>query len=254
MLLNKQTKSHVKFGFGFETTAPAFENTDKRDQKLVEVVPTNLEGQEIKITEPNGKKIILEKPEGSSSFTELEKYEFKPTWSDECDTLKNFKPVDFKTPDGKKAPQAKVIPLKDLPADAQTSVEKKVKKGKKKEKSVHLFCDFCEKKNHVTKNCFLLKAYDINKGTSACDSKATCSICGKKNHNTKDCLYLKNFDVKMQEYKAKTLANPVVSTPKGKPKQTFTPVQTSVSKRLETSASRDVQVTDAPPTSKYPRG
>src|ERR1043165_7225273 len=111
MLLNKQTKSHVKFGFGFQTTAPAFQNTDKREQKLVEVVPTNLEGKEIKITEPNGKKIILEKPEGSSSFTKLEKYEFKPTWSDECDTLENFKPVDFKTPEGKTAPQAKVIPL-----------------------------------------------------------------------------------------------------------------------------------------------
>ena len=111
MLLNKQTKSHVKFGFGFATTAPAFENTDTKDQKSVEIVPTNLQGQEIKITEPNGKKIVLEKPEGSSSFAELEKYEFKPTWSDECDTLENFKPVDFKTPEGKTAPQAKVIPL-----------------------------------------------------------------------------------------------------------------------------------------------
>ena len=74
------------------------------------------------------------------------------------------------------------------------------------------------------------------------------------NHKTKECLYPKNFDVKIQEYKAKTLANPGVSTSKGKPKQTFTLVQTSVTKSLETSAPRDVQVTDAPPTSKYPRG
>ena len=66
--------------------------------------------------------------------------------------------------------------------------------------------------------------------------------------------FLKNFDVQIQVYKAKTQASQVVSTPKGKPKQTFAPAQTSVSESLETSYARDVQVTNAPPSNKFPRG
>lgn len=108
----------------------------------------------------------------------------------------------------------------------------------------------------LPKNCFLLKAYDINKATSLNDSKTNeCSICNKKNHKTKECLYLKNFDEKIKEYKAKTLESQVVSTPKGKPKQTFEPVQTAVTKGLnKNSAPRDVQVTDVPPATRLPRG
>ena len=220
---------------------------------MVEVIPTNSKGQEIKVTEPNGKKIILEKLEGTPSFDEIEKYQFKPTWSDECEVLENFKPMTFKTPDGKMAPQAKVIPLVNLPTDDETSVEKKKEKGKAKN---NLFCDFCERKNHVTKNCFLLKAYDINKTTSLNDSKSKeCAICKKKNHKTKECLYLKNFDEKIKEYKAKTLESQVMSTSKGKSKQTFESVQTSVTKSLnKNSAPREVQVTDAPPVNRLPRG
>lgn len=126
MIVNQQSKSHVKFGFGFqETTAQSSQTTDKKEPQLVEIIPTNSKRQEIKVTEPNGKKIILEKLEGTPSFDEIEKYQFKPTWSDECEFLENFKPMTFKTPDGKMAPQAKVIPLRDLPTYDQTSVEKK---------------------------------------------------------------------------------------------------------------------------------
>ena len=251
MILNQQSKSHVKFGFGYtETTDQPSQSTDKKTQQLAEVIPTNLSGQEIKITEPNGKKITFEKSDGSSSLAELDKYQIKPKWSDECDVLENFKPVEFRTSSGKMAPQAKIIPLRDLPADAQTSAKKKKEKGK----DANLFCDFCEKKNHVAKTCLLLKAYEVSKRTNLGDSK-TCSICGKKNHKTMDCLYLKNFDSKIQEHKAKTKESQGVSTSKGKLKQTFTSVQTPVTKQLnENFVPREIQVTDAPPSNKFPRG
>ncbi|MFS7913508.1 hypothetical protein Hanom_Chr02g00142611 [Helianthus anomalus] len=59
MLLIQHTKSNVKFGIGFSDS----DNKDSEDNihinsKMIEVTPTNSRGKEIKITKPNGKKII----------------------------------------------------------------------------------------------------------------------------------------------------------------------------------------------------
>ena len=94
LMLEKQIKSNVKFGIGFRKNDQV-ENTAVNESGSVEIIPTNKDGQEIKITDKNGNKIILERLEGSSTFEEIEKYQFKPTWSDECDILENFKPMDF---------------------------------------------------------------------------------------------------------------------------------------------------------------
>ena len=105
--------------------------------------------------------------------------------------------MDFTTTDGVKAPKAKVIPIKDIPTEVQNSVAKESEKRKKREKIKNLFCEFCEKKNHLTKDCFHLKAYDINK-TSIILPAESCTICGKDNHKTQECVYLKNFDIKKE--------------------------------------------------------
>ncbi|MFS7969976.1 hypothetical protein Hanom_Chr09g00815541 [Helianthus anomalus] len=77
-MLEKQFKSNVKFGIGFRKNDQT-ENTAINDYDSVEFIPTNKDGQEVKITNKNGNKIILQKPEGSSTFREIEKYQFKPT-------------------------------------------------------------------------------------------------------------------------------------------------------------------------------
>ncbi|MFS7938501.1 hypothetical protein Hanom_Chr05g00440461 [Helianthus anomalus] len=78
-MLEKQIKSNVKFGIDFRKHNQTSENITKIEYGLVEVIPTNMAGQEVKVTDKNGNKIILEKPEGSSTFEEIEKYQFKPT-------------------------------------------------------------------------------------------------------------------------------------------------------------------------------
>ncbi|MFS7908899.1 putative transcription factor interactor and regulator CCHC(Zn) family [Helianthus anomalus] len=245
LMLEKHVKSNVKFGIGFKKNDQT-KNTAKTDSNLVEVIPKNKDGQEIKIVDKNGNKIILEKPEGSSTFEEIEKYPFKPTWSDECDILENFKPMDFSTIEGVKTPKAKVIPLKDIPTKVKNYVEKEKEKRKRREKIKHLFCDFYEKRNHSAKDCFHLKAFDINK-TSINEFAPLCTICGKTNHLTHECVYLKTFEVKRKEYTSKTLESP--SKPFIKNKQPFVPVKTTVTKQLnKTAAPREVQVTDAPPS------
>ena len=111
--------------------------------------------------------------------------------------------MDFTTVDGVKAPKAKVIPLKDIPTVVQNSVARESEKKKKRENIKNLFCDFCEKKNHLTKDCFHLKAYDLNK-TSTIVPSSSCTICGKTNHSIQQCVYLKSFEVKKEEYISKT--------------------------------------------------
>ncbi|MFS7996496.1 hypothetical protein Hanom_Chr12g01130661 [Helianthus anomalus] len=73
-MLEKHIKSNVKFGIGFRKDDQTSENTAEIESGLLEVIPTNMVGQGIKVTDKNGNKIILEKPEGSSTFEEIEKY------------------------------------------------------------------------------------------------------------------------------------------------------------------------------------
>ncbi|MFS7946088.1 hypothetical protein Hanom_Chr06g00531941 [Helianthus anomalus] len=77
LMLEKQIKSNVKFGIGFRKHYQT-KNTAEIDSGLAKVIPTNMAGQEIKVTDKNGNKIILEKPKGSLTFEEIEKYQFKP--------------------------------------------------------------------------------------------------------------------------------------------------------------------------------
>ena len=164
--------------------------------------------------------------------------------------------MDFTSTDGVKAPKAKVIPLKDIPAVVKTSAAKESEKRKKKEKIDNLFCEFCEKRNHLTKDCFHLKAYDLNR-TSVIVSAESCIVCGKTNHKTQACVYLKNFNVKKNEYLAKTSLSPSASSSVKftKKQPLFVPVQTAVTKQLnQTSVKRDVQVTDAPPANQFRKG
>ncbi|MFS7903965.1 hypothetical protein Hanom_Chr01g00030341 [Helianthus anomalus] len=112
------------FSIGFRKHDQTSKSIVEIESGLVDVIPTNMVGQEIKVNDKNGNKIILEKQEGSSTFEEIEKYQFKPTWFDECDILENFKPMDFSILEGVKAPKAKVIPLKDIPTEVNNSVEK----------------------------------------------------------------------------------------------------------------------------------
>ena len=122
-MLAKQLESNVKFGIGHRKYDDIASTAAMQDVSS-EIIPTNKSGQEVKITDKLGNKITLERSVGSSTFEEIEKYQFKPTWSDECDILENFKPMDFTTTDGVKAPKAKVIPLKDIPTVVQNSVAK----------------------------------------------------------------------------------------------------------------------------------
>ncbi|KAJ0632047.1 putative transcription factor interactor and regulator CCHC(Zn) family [Helianthus annuus] len=259
VMLEKQIKSNVKFGVGYrkhDDENTAFEKSVSTTDVTTEFIPTNKNGQEVKITDKLGNKITLDRPLGSSTFEELENHQFKPKWSDECDILENFKPMDFTSTDGVKAPKAKVIPLKDIPAVVKTSAAKESEKRKKKEKIDNLFCEFCEKRNHLTKDCFHLKAYDINR-TSVIVPAESCIVCGKTNHKTQACVYLKNFDVKKNEYLAKTSLSPSSSSSVKftKKQPLFVPVQTAVTKQLnQTSVKRDVQVTDAPPANQFRKG
>ena len=184
---------------------------------------------------------------------EIEKYQFKPTWSDECDVLENFKPMDFSTTDGLKAPKVMVVPIKDVPAEVTTSTVKKSDR-KRRVKINNLFCDFCEKKNHVAADCFLLKAYNIHKACVIKNS-SKCTICNKTNHLTHECAYLKNYEQKVNEIKAKALEREGSSSAGNKSKQRFESVETSVTKALnKTSVPREVQVTDAPPSNLFLKG
>ncbi|MFS8033754.1 hypothetical protein Hanom_Chr17g01573301 [Helianthus anomalus] len=79
LMLEKQIKSIVKFSIGFRKNNQISENTTVNESVLLELIPTNLAGQEIKVTDNNGNTIFLEKLEGSSTFEEIEKYQFKPT-------------------------------------------------------------------------------------------------------------------------------------------------------------------------------
>ncbi|MFS8023965.1 hypothetical protein Hanom_Chr16g01457751 [Helianthus anomalus] len=134
IMLEKQLESNVKFGIGFRKNDHV-ENTAANQTGSVEIIPTNKNGQEVKITDKLGNKITFERYVGSSTFEEIKKCQFKPTWSDECDILENFKPMDFTTIDGVKAPKAKVIPLKDIPTVVQNFVAKESEKRKKKSQS-----------------------------------------------------------------------------------------------------------------------
>ncbi|MFS7997345.1 hypothetical protein Hanom_Chr12g01140651 [Helianthus anomalus] len=150
LMLEKQIKSNVKFGIGFGKHDQTSKNTAKIEFGLIKVIPTNMAGHEIKVTDKNGNKIILEKPKGSSTFEEIEKYQFKPTGSDECDILENFKSMDFSIIEGVKAPKAKVIPLKDILVEVKNSFEKR----KRREKVKNLFCDFMRKETMLQKSAF----------------------------------------------------------------------------------------------------
>ncbi|MFS7917561.1 hypothetical protein Hanom_Chr03g00190501 [Helianthus anomalus] len=59
-MLEKQIKRNVKFGIGFRKHDQT-ENTVENDSSMVEVIPTNLASQEIKVTNKNGNKNMLEK-------------------------------------------------------------------------------------------------------------------------------------------------------------------------------------------------
>ncbi|MFS7962855.1 hypothetical protein Hanom_Chr08g00731421 [Helianthus anomalus] len=74
LMLEKHIKRNVKFGTGFRKNDQISENTAKIESDLVEVIQTNLAGQEIKVTDKNRKKIVLEIQEGSSTFEKIEKY------------------------------------------------------------------------------------------------------------------------------------------------------------------------------------
>ncbi|MFS8032516.1 hypothetical protein Hanom_Chr17g01558701 [Helianthus anomalus] len=60
ILLNQQTKTNVKFVIEF---SKSYNQSSKDnihfDPNIIEVIPTNSSGKEIRITEPNGKKTIL---------------------------------------------------------------------------------------------------------------------------------------------------------------------------------------------------
>ncbi|MFS8019863.1 hypothetical protein Hanom_Chr15g01408681 [Helianthus anomalus] len=58
LMLEKQIKSNVKFSNGFRKNDQTSENTTENEVGLVEVIPTNLVGQEIKVTNINGKEIV----------------------------------------------------------------------------------------------------------------------------------------------------------------------------------------------------
>ena len=131
VMLAKQLESNVKFGIGHRKFDD-LENTAGKQAGSTEIIPTNKNGQEVKITDKLGNKITLERSVGSSTFEEIEKYQFKPTWSDDCDILENFKPMDFTTTNGVKAPKARVIPIKDIPTEVQNSVAKESEKSKKR--------------------------------------------------------------------------------------------------------------------------
>ncbi|KAJ0467321.1 putative transcription factor interactor and regulator CCHC(Zn) family [Helianthus annuus] len=260
VMLEKQIKINVKFGVGYrkhDDENTAFGKSVSTTNETTEFIPTNKDGQEVKITDKLGNKITLDRPVGPSAFEEIENHQFKPRWSDECDILENFKAMDFTSTDGVKAPKAKVIPLKDIPAVVKTSATKESEKRKKKEKIDNLFCEFCEKRNHLTKDCFHLKAYDLTK-TSVTTSAESCSVCGKTNHKTQACVYLKNFNEKKNEYMAKTSLSSSAPSPSvkfTKKQPLFVPVQTAVTKQLnQTSVKRDVQVTDAPPANQFRKG
>ncbi|MFS7997969.1 hypothetical protein Hanom_Chr12g01148191 [Helianthus anomalus] len=66
VMLEKQIKSIVKFGIGFRKNDQV-ENTAVNEsvQNTVEIIPTNKDGQEIKVTDKIGNKITLERLEGS---------------------------------------------------------------------------------------------------------------------------------------------------------------------------------------------
>ncbi|MFS7999127.1 hypothetical protein Hanom_Chr12g01162361 [Helianthus anomalus] len=51
LMLEKQIKSNVKFGIGFRKNDQIYENTAVNESGLVEVIPTNLASQEIKVTD-----------------------------------------------------------------------------------------------------------------------------------------------------------------------------------------------------------
>ncbi|MFS7955842.1 hypothetical protein Hanom_Chr07g00647481 [Helianthus anomalus] len=59
MLLEK--KNNVKFGVGFRQYDQEQLTNTSIDSEMVENIPTTSAGEEIKIIEPSGKKIILEK-------------------------------------------------------------------------------------------------------------------------------------------------------------------------------------------------
>ncbi|KAJ0618159.1 hypothetical protein HanHA89_Chr02g0050011 [Helianthus annuus] len=135
LMLEKQIKSNVKFGIGFRKN-DQIKNTAVNESGSVEIIPSNKDGQEIKITNKNGNKIILEKPEGLSTFEEIEKYKFTPTWSDECDIHENFKTMDFSTVEGVKVPKAKRF---------KTLLQRKLKRGRKEKKLKICFGTFVKR-------------------------------------------------------------------------------------------------------------
>ncbi|MFS7998661.1 hypothetical protein Hanom_Chr12g01156521 [Helianthus anomalus] len=60
LMLEKQIKSNMKFGIGFRKNDQISENIVVNESGLVKVIPTNLAGQEIKVTDKNRKKIVLQ--------------------------------------------------------------------------------------------------------------------------------------------------------------------------------------------------
>ena len=90
----------------------------------------------------------------------------------------------------------------------------------------------------------------INK-TSAIPNSSKCIICGKSNHKTQECAYLKAYDLKAKEAKANALKRVDSKPEKNHSHQSLT--ETPVTKAL-TTVRRDIQVTDAPASNKYPKG
>ena len=86
----------------------------------------------------------------------------------------------------------------------------------------------------MTKDCFHLKAFDVNK-SSIIKASNSCNICGKTNHVTQQCTYLKSYEVTKNEFvfKSKQMSSPsqVQSKPSVKKQQAvFTPVEMAVTK------------------------
>ncbi|KAJ0621741.1 hypothetical protein HanIR_Chr01g0012141 [Helianthus annuus] len=77
VMLEKQLKSNVKFGIGHRKYDD-IASTAAMQAVSSEIIPTNKNGQEVKITDKLGNKITLERSVGSSTFEEIEKYQFKP--------------------------------------------------------------------------------------------------------------------------------------------------------------------------------
>ena len=67
ILLNQQIKSNIKFGLGFK----------EEDLDSTEIIPSNENGQVVKITDPVGNKIVLAKPAVSQNVENIDTHKSK---------------------------------------------------------------------------------------------------------------------------------------------------------------------------------